>query len=401
MTTVMSTRRAVGLSLIVGLVGWAMLWLGTTSRAGWDSLVYHKFAFEYAGLDRDHQDARSWELFARYGSTSLVLYVSESLDGEAWHFDLEPEQARWGLQYRMRPAYPALVAAAFPVLGARAPLAVSALAVVLLVVTTFAGLNLLAGLRVAVLATGLGLLNIFLTPWLVNLMPDGLAIGLWALTLTTGALWISQGRWIWLAALGLTVFALCLTRPLGVLAPAVFALSALGAAITRAGVWRAFAVATLVAIVPALAVTWLFTSAGYPGWLDLLQDLPTQHFSVPDVADPVAWIVTMDLGLLGQTMPVGLLGRPLVAALLVGGVIGLLLPGRWWTSPFLAAMPVVLLSFLLHPSATEIDRTLAPAWVSVNTGLALLVVVGAVRWRTRILALVDRFSAPPDGAAAR
>ncbi|MGH2393243.1 MAG: hypothetical protein ACRDGH_07075, partial [Candidatus Limnocylindria bacterium] len=126
------------------------------------------------------------------------------------------------------------------------------------------------------------------------------------------------------------------------------------------------------------------------------QSLPTGHYSSPDIADPIGWIVSNDLYQLTNTLLVGLIGRPLILALLAGGVVGLLLCSKWWTAPFLAALPVVLVSYLLHPSLTEVDRTLAPAWVSVHTGLALLVVLGAVRWRARLLEVADRLSRAED-----
>ncbi|MEX0630655.1 MAG: hypothetical protein WEE67_01420 [Chloroflexota bacterium] len=388
----MSVNRALLLSLMVGAAGWAAIWFSTDARAGWDSLVYHKYAFEYAGLPSEQQDALGWRLFTRYGSPNLVLYITEALDGHEWSFDLRPEQGRWGLQYRMRPAYPTLVAAAYPVLGTRAPLAISAFAVALFVATTFVGLLMLAGLRVAVIATGLGIFNVLFTQWLVALMTDGLAISLWAVTLTTGALWISQRRPVWLVALGLAVLALCFTRPIGVLAPAVFGLSAIGAALARADEWRRFLVAAVVAAVPALAVTTFFAAAGFPGFFDLLQDLPTGHFSTPDIADPVGWTVSNVGYQVTQTLLVGLLARPLVLALVAGAVAGLFLTGRWWTAPFLASLLVIPISYVVHPETSELARTLAPAWVSVHAGLALFVVLGAIRWRARVLELADRLT---------
>jgi len=394
----MSPNRALLLSLLVGAAGWVTIWFSADARAGWDSLVYHKYAFEYAGLPADEQDALSWALFTRYGSPPLVLYVTEALDGDEWSFDVGPNQARFALIYRMRPAYSTMVAAAYPILGTRAPLAVSAFAVVLFVATTFVGLLMLAGLRVAVVATSLGVLNVLSTQWLVALTPDGLGISLWAVTLTTGALWIAQRRPVWLAALGLAVLALCFTRPIGALAPAVFGLSAVGAALVRANEWRRFLAAAVVAAVPALAVTAFYAAAGFPGFLDLLQSLPTLHYSSPDIADPIGWIVSNDIYQLTHTLATGLLARPLILALLAGGVAGLLLAGRWWTAPFLAAFPVVLVSYLLHPSLTEVDRTLAPAWVSVHAGLALLLVMGAIRWRPRVLEIADRLTRHEDGA---
>jgi hypothetical protein len=123
-----------------------------------------------------------------------------------------------------------------------------------------------------------------------------------------------------------------------------------------------------------------------------MQDLPTGHFSAPDIADPLGWLVSNDLEQLTTTLPFGLLARPLVLALVVGGIVGLVLAGRWWTVPFLAALPVVLVAYLLQPVPSALDRVLAPAWVSVHTGLALLVVLGAIRWRARVLELADRLT---------
>lgn len=390
----MSPNRALVISLLVGVAAWAMIWFSTESRAGWDSLVYHKYAFEYAGLPSEQQDALSWDLFARYGPPTMVLYVSESLRGEEWHFEVPSTEQRWALQYRMRPAYPALVAAGYPLLGTRAPLAISAFAVVLFVATTFFGLSTLAGYRVAVIATGLGIFNILFTPWLVALMTDGLAISLWAVTLTTGALWVAKGRLVWLVALGLAVLALCLTRPLGVLSPLVFGLGTLAAALARASEWRPLLAAAVVAAAPALAVTALFASAGLPGFMDLLQDLPTVHFSSPDIADPIGWTLSNVLYQVNETLLTGLLARPLILFAVTGSIAGLFLIRRWWTAPFLAALVVVPIAYFVHPETSELARTLAPAWVSVHAGLALLVVFGAIRWRNRVLELAERLTQP-------
>jgi hypothetical protein len=363
----------------VGAASWGALWISTPARAGWDSLVYHQFAFEYAGLPESDQDALTWELFARYADPVAVSYVSEALDGEPWSWNLTPERKRWELQYRMRPAYPALVAALYPALGIRAPLAVSLGTVMLFTVTTYVGTLLLAGKPAAVLALVLGVLNVAMTPWLVALATDGLAIALWAVVLTSGALWIERRRPTWLLLTGLAVLALCWARPLGLLAPILFGLCTVAAALTRAPQWRAFLTVTAVSAAPAIAVVAFFAAAGFPGFLDLLQDLPTHHFVEPDIADPIGWVIgTNSRQLLAA--PTELVARPLVFGALVGGAAGLVLVKRWWTAPFLAAFVVVYLSYMLHPVTSELARTVAPLWVSVHLGLALLAVTVARQW---------------------
>jgi hypothetical protein len=166
--------------------------------------------------------------------------------------------------------------------------------------------------------------------------------------------------------------------------------------VARADAWRPLLAATVVAAVPALAATTFFAAAGFPGFFDLLQDLPTGHFSTPDIADPVGWTVSNVGYQVTQTLLVGLLARPLVLALVAGAVAGLVLTGRWWTAPFLASLLVIPISYVVHPETSELARTLAPAWVSVHTGLALLVVLGAVRWRARVLEVADRLTRAED-----
>jgi hypothetical protein len=189
----MTVRRAVGVGLLVGTIGWLLIWFQTEPRANFDSLIYHADAFEYAGMTPEAADAASWTVYERYASDLERTIITDTVGGE-WS---TPVSDRWMGLYQMRPVYPALVALAHPVLGLRGPMAVSALVTVAFVVITFAGFGLLAGFRVATIATGAALLQVNFTHWLVFLTTDGVAMLLWAASLVAIALYAKSGLWPW------------------------------------------------------------------------------------------------------------------------------------------------------------------------------------------------------------
>jgi hypothetical protein len=391
----------VALGLVVGLLAWVVLWLNTDPRAGWDSLVYHKFAFEYAGLSTDEQDARSWELYERYAADDEVAYVVAALGTQPWSFDVPPTPARWAAQYRMRPLYPVLVAAAYPLAGMRAPLMISAAATVITLGCLSVGLAALAGPRVALGATAVTLLNGLFTRWMVTLTPDGLAIALWALSVTAGAIWVVRGQSRWLLLLVVAGLALALARPLGMLLPLVFVLGVPIAWLRKDRIWRRFAIAGLSSGLAAGVVLAVFTAAGFPSFTQLLQDLPTVHFSRPDVADPFGWMISMNEYRLRASLIPGLAQHPLVAVSIVAGVAGLFVARRWWAVPYLCALLVIPVSWVIHPEITQLDRTLAPAWLSIHAGFGVLISWIAIRWRETVIRAADWFtrkeSVPSEG----
>ena len=42
--------------------------------------------------------------------------------------------------------------------------------------------------------------------------------------------------------------------------------------------------------------------------------------------------------------------------------------------PFVVSIPFVALTYAIHPSLTEVVRTLAPVWIAIYVGVALLLV---------------------------
>jgi hypothetical protein len=78
----MTLRRAIAAGVLIGLASWLVVWFQTDPRANWDSLIYHKHAFEYAGLPAEEADAASWAIYARYGDDGQRAIIIKALDGQ-------------------------------------------------------------------------------------------------------------------------------------------------------------------------------------------------------------------------------------------------------------------------------------------------------------------------------
>jgi hypothetical protein len=386
----MTLRRSIAISILVGSGAWLAFWFSADERANWDSLMYHTYALEYAGLPTPEAEALSWDLFARYTSDGQLARVEAVQDGQPW---VTPVNERWTNLYRMRPAYPALVAAAYPALGLRAPMAVSALVTIGFVVVSFTGLGLVFGYQVSTLATAVALLNGFFAHWLIFLSTDGLAILLWSAVLLAIARFAQTGRSPWLFGLAAAVLLLGVTRPTSSLAPLVPAACAVVAIIVRNPIWRRFGLATMAAGIPAVGVLLGMHLLGMPGLYDVLQENPTRHFSQPDVADPLNWLARQIQWAVPYRLLPTLLGEHVLFAAVAAGLAGLVVGRSWIVAPFLAAAVIAPIAWLMHPIWSDANRILSPTWVSLNVGVALLGVtllrvhggraLAAVEWATR------------------
>ncbi|HEY2888915.1 MAG TPA: hypothetical protein VGJ17_09880 [Candidatus Limnocylindrales bacterium] len=380
--TTESVRARVGHVAVlaaVGVAAWAILWGSGLTRVRYDTLWYASFTYQDAGLPREAAWARSWDLVQQLGSPELLASLPRAANGSWFDGWDDPKRARWVGIYAMRPAMPLLGALAYPVLGTDAPIAVSVLAVVLLVLAAWVVVGPLAGAGVAAVFLAIDALNPLLSTWLIFLMPDGLGLGLWLVALGGAAAYAADGRRRWAVVAAVATLALAFDRPSAVLVPAIFGASTVVAAILR-GPWRRFAIATLATGMAAAAFTGWAAIAGYPSFHDFLEDLPTNHFAKVDVGHPVEEMLPYALDLVRAT-PGYLADHPLIAAAIALGVVGLLASRRWWSVPFLLALPGVAALALAHPVATEVERTIAPAWLSIDLGLAVLVArVAAGAW---------------------
>ena len=57
-------------AVVVAVVTWLVLWSTVQPRAEWDSLIYHRLAFQYAGASEDRQIRDSFTIFERYAGAA-------------------------------------------------------------------------------------------------------------------------------------------------------------------------------------------------------------------------------------------------------------------------------------------------------------------------------------------
>jgi len=369
-------------ALLLAAVGWLVLWDTTDPRTGWDGLMYHRFAVEYAGAPVAEQEAVAWTLFERYADPALVEDVKAGIrrGGSPWEAIDQPSRERWVDIYRSRPLYPLLVAAAYPLFELRAPMIVSALALLVFTTAIVVGVGWLLGYGVALTTVVLSFANPRLAQWLISMVPDGLGIALWTATLVLAAVYVRVGTWRWLLALGVAATMLAFTRPLGAFLTPTLVLAAGGAGLARRPEWRRLALAAAVSIVVAGVFAAYSVVMELPGLRDQLQDLPTRHFIRPDVADPIAWTIEVAREQLDEPLWPTLTGDPSIWGPLVVSLFGFVVVGRSWAlSPFVAAIGVLPLAYLAHPQLSEAPRIMAPIWTSLTLGMALVLVWVVVR----------------------
>ena len=374
--------KAIALLALLGLIAWVAVWNTTPqARAGYDTLWYARFAYIYSGASEDAANDMAWELVTRYGDQAFLSYMEER-DGWPWQGFDDPSRERWVGIYQMRPIMPLVSAAAYPLLGIDAPLAASALAVVVLVIAAGVALAPVAGSMTALVVVLLSLINPHASGWLVHLTTDGLGMALWFAVLAASAPFVTGGGRHWLLAVAGAALLLAFTRQTATIVPLTFGLATVVAVIGRATVWRRFAALTA-ATVPALIIFAVFSRvANFPSFGDMLQDVPTTHFSRPDVYDPIGFIVDANLRLLPAI--VDTFFRHPVLPLIVGlGIAGFLIRPRWWALPWAIAVATIPLLHVAHPIITGLPRTVAPAWFSLNLGIGLLVAAAVDLWRRR------------------
>ncbi len=357
--------------VLAGLLSWAALAATLRPRAVYDTLWYSMYAYQYAGESVAESWDDSWRLAQEYGDEALLARIHRYPDGSWWAGWQDPSRARWIGIYRMRPVMPLVSSAAVPLLGVRGPLVASVLAITGVV----AGAALLVG-------TGLGaativlfaagtLANPFLSGWLMTLTTDGLGIALVLLTTVCLARYVAGGDRRWLVGSAIVALALAFTRQSGtILAPAM----ALGALVAwlGAGPWRRFATASAAMLAPIAAFAVYAAAAGLPSFGDMLQDVPTLHFARPDVPDVIGYLVGKDIGVARAILPT-IPSQPWVWLPILLAAAGFVLRWRWWQLTFVVVAATTPLLLAAHPVLTEAARTLAPGWLTVALGLALLV----------------------------
>lgn len=359
----------------VAVIAWLVLWPVTEPRTSWDSLMYHRFALEVAGASSDEATDGAWTIFERYASAGDVELTRAGMraGGSPWDALEDPERELWVDLYRSRPVYTLLVAASYPVIGLRAPLLVSAGAVLVFTVALLVGLGPIIGYGAALVAAVMSFANPLFARWLVFLQPDGLSLALWTASLVAVAGLVRFGGRAWLVGLAGVALALSFTRPLGVFLPLAIGIPFALAFVVRSPAWRRLGLATAATAAPVAIYAAYSHLLDLPGAGDALQDLPSRHWTEPAVADPVRWTWDVATTQIQEPLLPTLTGDPVLWVPLVLGVLGLLVIGRSWAlAPMLAAVAVVPLAYLIHPQMSEAQRTMAPIWLSLHVGIALI-----------------------------
>lgn len=381
--------------IVLGAAAWVVLWSTVRPRAAYDTLWYTRIALEYAGQPTDGVTAGSWHVFSEYADPSQVAYVAEN---HGWPY-LSPPRLWQGLYYE-RPFLPAVIAAFVPVLGDEAPIAASLLAVLVFTLAVGLFLRPLVGAPIVAALLVISFANVLFSRWLIFLTTDGLAIAAWTTSLVIAGHYVASGRARWLAALLGVAMALALTRSTASILPLVLGAPAVVAIVARRGLWRRFVTLAVVAGVPLVVFSVIAQAQGWPSFADMLQDLPTQHYHLPPVPNPLSFLATQDVSNV-RAMAHTLRHEPGIVILGVLGAAGLLLDRRPWTWPFLFALLIIPITQLLHPAIEEAGRTLSPMWLSVDLGLALLLVrllsAATRRWRPRFPRGARAQAATPSG----
>jgi hypothetical protein len=388
-------------AVVVAVVTWLVLWSTVQPRAEWDSLIYHRLAFQYAGASEDRQIRDSFTIFERYADPAIQESVEEGIrrGGSVWEAFDRPERARWLGIYASRPLYPLVVAGFTPFLELRAPLAASALAVLIFTLAMLVGLGPVAGYATAAIAFALTVTNAGFNRWLVTLQTDGLSLALWAACLVLVARLVAgsrRGRTLGL--LFAASIALVLARPVGMFLPVAIGLCFVAALpFNRQAAGRLLAASVVTGAAAALFLVYS-RLAGLPGFEDVLQDLPTDHFTSPDVPNPLLWVWEENMEQIPNVLLPEFFGNPALWGPFLLGTIGLIAIGRsWWVAPFVIAPLVVALSYTVHPSLIEIPRNMAAAWISPAVGIGLLVVALVERLRALDRRLAGADGEPRDG----
>lgn len=390
--------RWIGLPLgVIALsaIVWLFLWSFARPRAGYDTLWYNKIGLRYAGVSEARQNAESWLLYTKYAPPTEVRARIEAFAPSGgleniWHRVCPTEQGaigcasrRWLGIYEQRPLVPLAIAALRPLFGSQSILAVSFAAVLMFALSVAVGLARLVGEAVAIAMLAVSGLNHFFTPWLIHLATDGWGIALWTAALVAGALFLANSgeppriRFTFAALLLIASLALVFTRPLGVALPAAFAAGAGIALLARSAVWRRFALAAGITLLPVVAFAAFVAMNHLPSFFEQLQDLPTRHYRLPDVPNPVATLIALNR----QQLPIllaGLLRNPILIVVVGVALAGFWKARQWWMLPFVIGAVIAALIQVLHPEPGQAQRALAPMWVTVHLGIALLL-VGAFR----------------------
>lgn len=335
-----------------------LLRLNATDRVvGGDTFWYARQAAAFSGSSTAVQDAATF-MAERRGD-----------DPATWERTAVEIDPRYPAIFAARPLYPLLAAPLTEPLGLAALQVVSVIAGIACAAAVAASTIGWSGSLLAGVIAGAAVVILPSGDWFVFMYADGLMLALWASCLLVAGQFVREPRAGWLAVFVVLLSALVVTKSANgaVMALALTAAAALGMfRVGSRGPMVGLAVAACAVTVAYLAVSALL---GYSGLAESLQDLATQHFRIPDVANPVGELLARD-GALIASVPAMVLDAPLPLTVVALGLAMLLVAGKTLGMLWLIAGVSCAVLVLLHPLPSEIPRLMAPVWLSVAIGLA-------------------------------
>jgi hypothetical protein len=279
---------------------------------------------------------------------------------------------RYAAIFTSRPLWPLLLAPAVRVLGLlRAAIGLALLGALLAALAVFIVLRALgcsppaagsAGVAFSLLPTGY---------WADKLLPEGAVLAALVAAMFGGAR-VVQGRLRGLLVLVPALVALYAFKPANGAALSIGLLVAGGLLLPLVkGRARALVLAGtgLAGVVGWFAASSLLR---LPSFEDTVQDLATEHFSRPDVSDPLTFLAHENrelwLELLGRW-----LGVPwpflIVLPAAVIAVLGLRRAGVVWVAVSITGVSIVV----AHPMISQYDRLVSSIWLAVVAAVAVIV----------------------------
>lgn len=367
------------LALLVSLAGTAWSWSAPSeTKAPIDSFHYLRMAYERTGLDDADARREAYERRCRYwdattepaggGYKRQVPLPKDAAElCAAVPADLTGNE-RYESIFEARVAFPALIAAAEPLLGDGAAAGVTLALALGCGLALFALVALLSGSAVAASVAVAAFYCMPVGLWSTRISPEGGAL-LGTLVALLGLHVVLRrpvpGALLLAAGLG-TTYAFKSANAVLVCAAAVAvgAVWALAPRLRRSGL-------VVLAVAAGCGAAMLLADAllGHPGAATTVQDLLTKHFAEPDVADPWAQLLRLDRHVLEAAVRQP--GRASVLLLAVGLlVLGFARHGLRFLG-LASIAPVGVGVVLAHPVVSEFDRLVAPAWVPLAAGVGL------------------------------
>lgn len=349
----------------------AVVWSGTTKRVGGDSYWYLRNTERYLGVSTAVADQRAATVVCDELNRSSRL-SDRPATCRTYPAITDP---RYVAIFDSRPGYPVMSAPLVEVLGLHRGMAAStALLFVEVSVLTFVALRLsglsppaavLGGAAMAVLPPAL---------WDARLLAEGASLVTVLITVIGALLVLRRRRVAGSALVGVGMIAGYATKPATA--------AAVGLALTAAGVlllvigrrgpsWRSALWLAGTGTVSLLGWVLVSRLLHLPSLDDTVQDMLTAHFHRPDVPHPLSVLAgrTRDLWLTGLPYRLGV-PWPFVVVLPAVAYAVVRLRAAGWVWAVVALAPVAVVS--AHPLTSEYPRLIAPSWIAVAVGLALL-----------------------------